>query len=205
MRRSDHLHKIIRAVGYPCFHSVYRIDVQGRENLLPDGPAIVAAKHQFWTDIPIVGLALWKPAYYVAKQELFVYPFVREFLNGLGGIPLDRANPMKTRKSFRLIEDLLGRREWIVLFPEGTYYPYSMGAGKHRLIELILRFQDRRTGGGGIPFYPMGIQYSKSGVRPPVRVRIGPPLYRGEGADAEEFTRQIMAGIAELSGLGPAP
>jgi len=41
--------------------------------------------------------AAWRPVSYIAKQELFVYPGVRHFLAALGGIPLDRGNPVKTR------------------------------------------------------------------------------------------------------------
>jgi len=203
IRRSDLFYKIVRAIIYPLFRLVYRIQVEGRENIPPEGPGILLPKHQYWTDIPIVTLAAWRPVSYIAKQELFVYPGVRHFLGALGGIPLDRVNPVKTLDSFRHLERILQNGEFVVIFPEGTYSPHSMGRGKHRLIERILRFQEKRGGQGAqpIPFIPMGIRYLEKRVRTEIRVKIGRPLFADEKTDAQEFTRDIVGEIGKLSDL----
>ncbi|NWF57314.1 MAG: 1-acyl-sn-glycerol-3-phosphate acyltransferase [Syntrophaceae bacterium] len=167
------------------------------------GPGVLLPKHQYWTDIPIVGLAAWRPVSYIAKQELFVYPGVRHFLISMGGIPLDRANPVKTLDSFRHLERLLVEKEFVVIFPEGTYYPSSMGRGKHRLIERILRFQEKMKWEReqALPFIPMGIRYLEGKRRPEVRVAIGRPLFADGKTEAQDFTRAIVGEIARLSGL----
>jgi len=203
IRRSNLLYELIRTVCYPCFHSIYRIRVEGRENIPAEGPGILLPKHQYWTDIPIVGLAAWRPVSYIAKQELFVYPGVRQFITALGGIPLDRVNPVKTLDSFRHLERILQDGEFVVIFPEGTYYPHSMGRGKHRLIERILRFQEKKGGQGArtIPFIPMGIRYLEEKVRTEIRVKIGRPIYADGKTEAQEFTQAIVGEIARLSGL----
>ncbi len=182
---------------------VYRIQVEGRENIPAEGPGVLLPKHQYWTDIPIVGLAAWRPVSYIAKQELFAYPGVRHLLTALGGIPLDRANPVKTLDSFRHLERLLLGKEFVVIFPEGTYYPRSMGRGKHRLIERILRFQEKMKWEGeqALPFIPMGIHYLEKKVRSEVRVKIGPPLYGNRKTEPREFTRVLVEEIGRLSGL----
>jgi 1-acyl-sn-glycerol-3-phosphate acyltransferase len=150
-----------------------------------------------------VALAAWRPVSYVAKQELFVYPGVRQFITALGGIPLDRINPVKTLDSFRHLERILQDGEFVVIFPEGTYYPHSMGRGKHRLLERILRFQEKKRwqGDRAIPFIPMGIQYLEEKVRTEIRVKIGRPLFADGKTDAQEFTQAIVGEIARLSGL----
>jgi 1-acyl-sn-glycerol-3-phosphate acyltransferase len=206
IRRSNFFYKFIRGIGYPCFHAVYGIRIQGRENLPREGPGILVPKHQFWTDIPIVALAAWRPVSYIAKHELFVYPGVRHFLSSLGGIPLDRGNPVRTLGSFREMERLMKEREFIVLFAEGTYYPNTMGRGKHRLIERILRFQERMgwEENRPIPFVPIGIRYREETPRTEVKVKIGPPLFSREGSEAEGFTQQILDEVAKLSGLASA-
>ncbi len=203
IRRSNLLYKLIRDIGHACLRLICRIQVQGRENIPAEGPGILLPKHQYWTDIPLVALAARRPVSYIAKQELFVYPGVRHFLSALGGIPLDRVNPVKTLDSFRHLERILQDGEFVVIFPEGTYYPHSMGRGKHRLIERILRFQEKKgwQGGQPIPFIPMGICYLEKRVRTEVRVEIGRPLYADGKADAQEFTRVILEKIARLSGL----
>ena len=201
--RSNLFYKVIRSIGCPLFHLIYRINVQGRENIPPEGPGILVPKHQFWTDIPIVALAAWRPLNYIAKQELFIYPGVRHFLTALGAIPLDRGNPVRTLGSFRQMERLLKGKEFIVLFPEGTYYPHSMGRGKHRFIERILRLQEKMgwQGEKALPFIPMGIHYREKRIRTEVGVEIGPPVFYGGESGAEDFTRKILEEIAKLSGL----
>jgi 1-acyl-sn-glycerol-3-phosphate acyltransferase len=203
IRRSNLLYKLVRNIAYPCFHSICRIRVEGRENIPAQGPGILLPKHQYWTDIPIVGLAAWRPVSYVAKQELFVYPGVRQFITALGGIPLDRVNPVKTLDSFRHLERILQGGEFVVIFPEGTYYPHSMGRGKHRLIERLLRFQEKKgwQEAQPIPFIPMGIRYLEEKARTEIRVKIGQPLFADRKADAQDFTQAIVGEIAKLSGL----
>ena len=72
---------------------VFSLKVEGLEHLPARGPAIICPKHQRWEDIPIIGLALPPPLHYIAKVELFQYPFVRELLGAWGGVPVDRGKP----------------------------------------------------------------------------------------------------------------
>ncbi len=203
IRRSDIVHRFIYYIGNTCFRLIYRLKIEGREHLPPRGPCIILPKHQFWTDIPIVGIAALRPLYYIAKQELFEQGGISHLVRLLGGIPIDRKNPIKSLDTFRFVDEILKRGESMVLFPEGTYYPYCMGPGKHRLVQWILRFQEDMgwEGGRAIPFVPMGIDYEKRKFRPEVRVKIGLPLYSNGQADGPEFTRRLIAEIGELSNL----
>jgi 1-acyl-sn-glycerol-3-phosphate acyltransferase len=207
VRRSDILYRFIRGVGYVSFNCVYRIKVEGRENIPAAGPAILLPKHQFWTDIPIMGLAVWRPMNFIAKQELFIYPGVRHFISALGGVPIHRLNPIKSLRSFRYVEQLLKQGEFIVLFPEGTYYPHAVGRGKHRFVERILRTQGKVgwPGEKALPFIPVGIRYNEKKFRTEVHVKIGRPIYSKGESRGEEFTRGIVEEIAKLSGLPLAP
>jgi 1-acyl-sn-glycerol-3-phosphate acyltransferase len=206
-RRSELLYHSIRLLGRLCFGACYRIRVEGRENIPAHGPGILLPKHQFWTDIPIVALAVGRPVSFIAKQELFVYPGIRHFLIAMGGIPIDRLHPVRSLDSFHYVEQLLKTEEFIVLFPEGTYYRGRMGRGKRGFIQRILRFQEKMgwAENRAIPFIPMGVQYQKARFRTVARVRIGPPLVAPGGTEGIEFTRRIMARISELSGLDPSP
>jgi 1-acyl-sn-glycerol-3-phosphate acyltransferase len=205
IRRNETLYQIIRFIGHICFNSLYRLHVDGRGKIPKNGPGVILPKHQFWTDIPIVGLAAQKPLSFIAKQELFLYPVIRHFMNALGGVPIDRQKPLKSLDSFRYVETLLKMGEFIVLFPEGTYYPDSMGRAKHRFIQRILRFQEKMgwQGEKRIPFIPMGIRYCDKKFRTEVHVKIGKPLCADGEVDGPEFTHRIISDIAELSGLIP--
>jgi len=203
LRRSDFLYFLIRSIGWFIFRTVYQLNIEGRENLPPEGPAIILPKHQFWSDIPIIGLALWRPASYIAKQELFVYPVIRQFITSLGGVAIDRLKPVKSLDSFRYVEHLLQEGDFIVLYPEGTYYPHFMGRGKHRFVQRFLDFQEKKgwREQKPIPFVPVGIQYGGKNFRSVVNVKIGKPLFARAEEKAMSFTGLIMEQIARLSGL----
>jgi 1-acyl-sn-glycerol-3-phosphate acyltransferase len=146
-----------------------------------------------------VGLALPPPLYYIAKAELFVTPLQRQFLRGLGGVPVDRQNPRATLSSFRQLLPILQQKAYVVLFPEGTYVTDRVGPGKHRLIQMLLKLQER-NGLKPLPFIPVGISYDAPhrswgwGVK----VRIGRPLSAPESSQAPVFTDTIMEEIARL-------
>jgi 1-acyl-sn-glycerol-3-phosphate acyltransferase len=181
--------------------------VHGVEHIPHRGPAIILPKHQYWTDIPIVSLALRPQLNYVAKVELFRIPSVSILLSLLGGIPVDREKTTKTTDAFRYLLRLLRGKEYVVIFPEGTYYPGEVGKGKSRLIQMILRWQgdrevlDADTRSDHIPFIPMGIHYARKGLRKTATVKVGRPIFAEGEAEAPRLTNQIMESIARLSAL----
>lgn len=203
LRRNNFFYKIIRIIGQVFFSFIYRLKVEGQERIPLKGPGIILPKHQFWTDIPLATLAAPKPLSFIAKQELFVNPVIRHFLTALGGVPVDRQKPLKSLDSFRYVEQLLKKGDFIVLFPEGTYYPHAIGGVKHRFIQHILRFEEKMGWNENhkIPFIPVGICYREKKFRTEVHVKIGQPIYSNGKMDGQEFTRRIINDIATLSGL----
>lgn len=191
----------------PCWcKCLYHLEVHGKKHIPQAGPTVIAPKHQYWTDIPLVALTFYNiQLHYIAKKELFRLPLVRSFLTILGGIPLDRGAPIKSLDSFRYLNQLLRRKEKIVIFPEGTYYRGRVGRGKSRLVKMILKFQEEAQLPDPIPFIPVGISYQKMRFRQNVKIRIGAPLYARGESEAEDFTQNIMKKIALLSDLVPHP
>ena len=185
--------------------STFRVEVRGRENIPGQGPVIIAPKHQYWTDIPLIGYAFYNiQLNYIAKRELFRFPLISHFLMALGGIPLDRSAPIKSLDSFKHLYSLLRQKQYVVIFPEGTYYRAMVGRGKSRLIRMILRFQEKEKVPGPFPFLPVGVIYGRKGLRKSVTITIGNPLYAAREIEAEELTRKIMSAIASLSGMASA-
>jgi len=205
-RRNPLIYGFTKIIAAIVFRLCYRLHIQGMENIPGHGPAIILPKHQYWTDIPIVGLALRPQLNYVAKTELFKFRVVKAFISLLGGIPVDREKTTKTMNSFRYILQLLKGKEYLVIFPEGSYYRGTVGKGKSRLIQMILRWQVNReteeppSKEDHIPFVPVGIHYGRKGLRKTVNLKIGRPIF-AEGREGPRLTKQIVESIALLSGL----
>jgi len=188
------LYRITKAAARMFLALFFEIHAEGRENLPQRGSFILLPKHQRWEDIPLLGLAVSRPLYYVAKIELFRSPLSSWFVSSLGGIPLDRQRPLATRKSIRTMVDLLRRGEGLVIFPEGTYYRNRMGSGHVGLIRLTA-CQVR------VPLIPVGIRYSREGLRRRVDIRFGHTIPWESSDRPEVFLASAMQGIRALTGL----
>jgi len=159
MKRSSFVYVVTKRVAQLIFSVFYRIETERKEILPDEGPVVILPKHQYWTDIPIISIAFTPLLYFVAKKELFEYPLIRNYLFLLGGIPVDRQQSIRSLNSFRSLLSLLRAGEKIVIFPEGTYFRDGVGAGKSRLLQMILSFQDELK--YRIPFVPVGIRYGE--------------------------------------------
>ncbi len=200
MRRNSFVYSGTKKFARIVFSVVYQIETERRTKLPDQGPMIILPKHQYWTDIPIVSLAFEPLLYFVAKQELFKYPLIRNYLSFLGGLPVDRKKSIRTLNSFRTLISLLRAGEKVVIFPEGTYFRNGVGSGKNRLLEMILKFQSEL--GYSIPFVPVGIRYGeRSGWRRRVEVCIGSPLFAEGASDAIPLTHRAIEEISRLCRL----
>ena len=173
---------------------LFLLTVEGAKRIPRDRACILLPKHQRWEDIPLLSLAAARPLYFIAKHELFANPLSDWFFKSLGGVPLNRANPLKSRNSLKEIDRLLALRQPLVLFPEGTYFPHRMGRGHAG----FLRFLHRRFEG---PFLPVGIRYAHGFPRTRVAIRFGRPIYSTVDAGSKPFLSVIMEQIARLSDL----
>ncbi len=200
MRRNFFVYSGTKTFARIVFSVVYQIETERKTKLPDQGPVVILPKHQYWTDIPIISLVFEPLLYFVAKQELFKYPLVRDYLFFLGGLPVDRKQSIRSLDSFKVLVSLLRAGEKIVIFPEGTYFRNEMGSGKSRLLQMILRFQPEL--GVPIPFVPVGIRYGeRSGWRRRVEVCIGSPLFAERESDAIPLTHQAMEEISRLCRL----
>ncbi len=123
-------------------------------------------------------------------------------MNCLGGISVDRKNPLKSLKTFRSLLPLFKEKSFLVLFPEGTYFPGIMGPGKWRLIQMILNLQNKRTL-PPISFIPVGVGYSsktKSRKRC-VEITVGQARIEASPLRAEVFTCELLQQVRILSRL----
>ncbi|MBM4278032.1 MAG: 1-acyl-sn-glycerol-3-phosphate acyltransferase [Deltaproteobacteria bacterium] len=200
IKRHPFIYTVTKRIAHLVFSFFYKIQIEGKGSLGDQGPVVILPKHQYWTDIPLVGLAFHPQLYFVAKKELFRYPLLRHYISLGGGIPVDREKSIRTLDSFKTLITLLKANERIVIFPEGTYFRNRVGSGKSRLLQMILKFQEELK--QKIPFIPVGIRYGeKKGWRRRVEICIGSPLFGGGESDAAALTEKVMEEISRLCRL----
>src|SRR6516165_3773709 len=81
---------LVRALLQPFFHIYFRLSRIGREHVPADGPVIIAANHRSFLDPFVIATMARRPMYYVAKKEVFVWPWLAWVLNALGAFPVRR-------------------------------------------------------------------------------------------------------------------
>lgn len=101
------------------FRFIYRIEIQGKENLPKNNDYIPVANHLSTLDPLVVTFVVKHPVAYMAKKELFYHPLLKIMLDWLGAFAVDRDNvgssTIRTAKSIR------NSKKWVLgLFPQGT-------------------------------------------------------------------------------------
>jgi 1-acyl-sn-glycerol-3-phosphate acyltransferase len=110
---SDGINLLLRAI---CN---IHVRIEGQEHI-PDGPAMIAAKHQSLWDTAIV-LRLFRGPAIVMKQELLSIPIYGALCRAQGMIAVDRAGGSKALK--QMLKDARAAAEAgrkILIFPQGT-------------------------------------------------------------------------------------
>lgn len=95
------------------------VRVRGMDKV-PDGPVVIASKHQSAWDTAIF-LIFWPRACYVMKKELWAIPFWGWYARHCRSIPVDRAGGAAAlKKMLATVKERIAEGREIVVFPEGT-------------------------------------------------------------------------------------
>lgn len=112
--------KIVLAILKLCFKVSLSWEVKGRENVPLDGPLIVVANH-----IHLVGPILLQISFprwinFMAKQELFRYPFVGVVTRWAQALSVHRQGTFKDkREAVKQAMEILSQGLALGMFPEG--------------------------------------------------------------------------------------
>lgn len=197
-------YRLFRRVMLALGWLVFGFTVHGAGKVPKEGPLIVAANHRRYVDPVFVSMAVPRRIQWMAKKELFTFPFER-FFYFIGSFPVDRAKG--GRAALKTALNLLAAGWALGMFPEGTrrksYDPED--APKSGVAMLASR--------GGVPILPVfvdrvpGLLERLRGGK--LHVYIGDPITpdntrrerRARRESAEEVLRAIYA-LGEGSGVG---
>lgn len=182
-----------------------RLQVKGRGRVPLEGPVILAVNHFTWADPIVLGAALPRPTYYLAKERLFVNPLSRWFFTSMGQIPVNR-QAGGNEDAIQTAVDLLSRGIVVGVFPEGTRSRYGeLKRGKTGIARIAAR--------SGAPVVPIGVATAAFWPKHSALPKWGERVYVNVGeairldlkpADAEDRQRmrdatdEIMARIKAL-------
>lgn len=111
--------------------------VHGKEKVPSDGPLIVASNHSQYADPVLVCVAVPRRLQWMAKKQLFVFPF-RKFFEFIGSFPVDREGG--GRSAIRAALAFLAEGWALGIFPEGTHRSAGAFRGaKSGVVVLALR------------------------------------------------------------------
>lgn len=112
------MYRILRPIAKFLVWFVFRTKVYGLENIPEKGGFILASNHVTMIDPVFMVVKCPRELHFMGKAELFEKPFVRWFLTGMNGFPVQRRG--MDMKSVRYAEALLEREHVLGIFPEGT-------------------------------------------------------------------------------------
>jgi len=189
------------------------VEIRGRENI-PEGPLLVACKHQSAWETVTLHTLFADPAM-VLKKELMWLPVMGWFSLKFRLIPIDRAaNPRAVRALLARAREAVAAGRQIIIFPEGTRRP--PGAPPDYKPGVSLLYADL-----GVPCLPVALN---SGLywprRKPARhpgtivVEILPPIPPGLSKrdflarlqnDLETASNRLIAEAAAAKNPPPLP
>lgn len=185
---------IIKAIVFVLSHLLFRVEINGKENIPEDGPIIVAGNHVHAFDSVILLVNTKRKINYMAKVELFRHWGMRILEKPFGLIRVNRNQ--KDIDSMKKAIKVLKNNGAIGIFPEGT----RNGMAKNIEIRPGVAYLTLK---GNAKVIPVGIKgtfklFSK------VVYNIGEPLDFGEYKDNKDkellnnITDVIMKRIIEL-------
>ena len=154
-----------------------RLRITGRHRVPRHGAVIICPNHLSNADPPYMYHALLRPAWYMAKSELFAMSRLGEFIRLCQAYPVEQGSA--DRAALQYTHKLLEHGQAVVIFPEGHCSPDGkLGPVQPGVIMLALR--------AGVPVIPVGIKgtdqvcsYFSMLPKPtlaPVRIHFGEPV-----------------------------
>ncbi len=96
------------------------VEVSGLERI-PQGPVVFVPNHQSYFDIPVLLAWLEKPHPLVSKVEVKKIPLIRQWMELLGCIFIDRDNARQSVSALgEAAKTMVERQRSLIIFPEGT-------------------------------------------------------------------------------------
>lgn len=171
---------------------VFRIHIEGKENIPLNGSFIAAANHVSALDPPVLASSINRQVFFMAKEELFKNPFIGWYFKTIGTFPVRRG--MSDRGAIKKALQILNDGNVLGIFPEGTRKSGEIQMG---VVMMALKTNS--------PILPVALHNTDRRVsRGPIRVFIGKPFTLVAGdqkpskEERKEMAERVMKSIRDL-------
>jgi len=97
-----------------------RVEVEGLDQIDPDGSYVFISNHVSYMDTPVALAHIPVQFRFLAKRGLFQIPFLGQHLSRAGHIPVPREDPRASVKTMQLAAEVIQqKRVSLLIFPEG--------------------------------------------------------------------------------------
>jgi acyl-[acyl-carrier-protein]-phospholipid O-acyltransferase/long-chain-fatty-acid--[acyl-carrier-protein] ligase len=111
---------LLRLALWMLTHSIYRIRVEGRDNIPAHGGAMFVANHMSWVDATLLIASTDRPIRFLMYEPIYRHPLIHPFAHVLGCIPISsEQRPRDLVHSLRVASDAIAAGEVVCIFPEG--------------------------------------------------------------------------------------
>src|SRR5882762_3106503 len=111
---------LLRLFLWIATHTLYRLDVEGRENVPARGGALLTPNHVSMADAVLLIASIDRPIRFIMFRGSFEHPLVKPFAKIMGVIPIaSDQGPREMIHSLRMATDALKAGEVVCIFPEG--------------------------------------------------------------------------------------
>ncbi len=188
-------YQIAKAVLKILYKILFRMSVEGQENVPKQGGVILCANHSSNFDPVTMAIYNQRSVYYMAKKELFENKFLCWLIHQLYAFPVDRSTA--DMKAFKNTVRLLKEEKVIGMFAQGT----RVKEGEEKAAKAGVALFAMK---GKAPVVPVAISGS---CKPFSKMKIvyGKPLYleeyRGKRLNTEalnEITEIVMKQINSM-------
>jgi acyl-[acyl-carrier-protein]-phospholipid O-acyltransferase/long-chain-fatty-acid--[acyl-carrier-protein] ligase len=142
---------LLRLLLWFATHTIYRMDISGREHVPARGGALLVPNHASIVDAALVIAATDRPVRFLMFKDIYEHPLIKPFAKILGVIPISgQQRPREMIHSLREATRALGEGELVCIFPEGQMTRIGQMMPFRRGMERILK-------GLEVPVIPMHI------------------------------------------------
>lgn len=119
--REEYIHKVASKWAQSQLKmSGAKVTIYGEENIPMDIPVVFMSNHQSNFDIPLLMVYVNRPKGFVAKTELKKVPILREWMEQINCVFMDRNDLRQSVKTIIEGIKLIKEGKSLVIFPEGT-------------------------------------------------------------------------------------